>query len=75
MTSLPSTSHRGLAWFRCSTGIIVAKLVGRPDYEQLAAFYLDVMTRDNKGFYLKRFQPLLKSLESVEAGSGLAKQR
>jgi hypothetical protein len=68
------TSHRGLAWFRCSTGIIVAKLVGRPDYEQLAAFYLDVMTRDNKGFYLKRFKPLLKSLESVEAGSSLAKQ-
>ena len=47
------TSHRGLAWFRCSTGIIVAKLVGRPDYDRLAAFYLDVMTRDNKGFYVR----------------------
>jgi hypothetical protein len=64
------THQRALAWFRCSTGLIVAKLVGRPDYEQLAAFYLDVMTRDNKGFYLKRFQALVKSLESVEAGKG-----
>ena len=68
------TQHRALAWFRCSTGIIVAKLLGRPDYDQLASFYTDVMSRDNKGFYLKRFQALLKSLESVEAGSGLGNQ-
>jgi hypothetical protein len=67
------TPHRALAWFRCSTGIIVAKLVGRPDYERLAAFYTDVMTRDNKGFYFKRFEALAKYLESVAAGGGLAK--
>jgi hypothetical protein len=67
------THQRVGAWFRCSTGIIVAKLVGRPDYEQLAAFYAEIMTQDNKGFYLKRFQALVKSLESVESGSGLAK--
>jgi hypothetical protein len=66
------THQRALAWFRCSTGLIVAKLVGRPDYEQLVAFYTEVMTKDNKGFYLKRFQPLVKSLESIEAGSGLS---
>jgi hypothetical protein len=67
------TPQRALAWFRCSTGIIVARLLGRHDYEQLAAFYTDVMTRDNKGFYLKRFQALLKSLESVEPGCGLSR--
>jgi hypothetical protein len=66
------TRHRALAWFRCSTGIIVAKLVNRPEYEQLAAFYADVMTQDNKGFYLSRFQSLLKLLESIEAGGDLA---
>jgi hypothetical protein len=59
------TLHRALAWYRCSTGIIVAKLVGRPNYEELAAFYTEVMTKDNKGFYLKRFEALLKSLEKV----------
>jgi hypothetical protein len=64
--------HRGLAWFRCSTGIIVARLVGRPYYDELAVIYTDVMTRDNNGFYLKRFIPLLKSLEAIESGSGLA---
>jgi len=67
------THHRALAWFRCSTGIIVARLIGRSDYEQLATFYMDVMTQDNKGFYLKRFQALLRSLESIEAGSGLTR--
>jgi hypothetical protein len=67
------TQHRSLAWFRCSTGIIVAKLVGRTDYKRLAAYYSDVMARDNKGFYLKRFQSLLKSLETIEPGSGLSK--
>jgi hypothetical protein len=58
--------HWALAWLRCSTGIIVAKLLGRPDYEQLAAFYTEVMTRDNKGFYLKRFLALLESLKRIE---------
>lgn len=67
------TLHRALAWFRCSTGIIVAKLLDRPDYDQLAAYYTEVMTQDNNGFYLKRFQALLESLESVEAESGLGK--
>ncbi|MGO9108783.1 MAG: hypothetical protein ACLP9L_06080 [Thermoguttaceae bacterium] len=50
----------------------MARLLGRPDYEQLAAFYTDVMTRDNKGFYLWRFQALLKSLQGVEPGRGLS---
>jgi hypothetical protein len=65
--------HRALASFRCSTGIIVAKLLCRPNYNQLAAFYTEVMNRDNKGFYLKRFQALLTSLETVDAESGHAK--
>ena len=60
------TVHKALAWFRCSTGIIVAKLVGRTDFDRLAASYLDIMREDNKGFYLKRFEVLLKSLETVE---------
>jgi hypothetical protein len=65
------TLHRGLAWFRCSTGIIVAKLIGRPDYEQLARFYTEVMSQDNKGFYLKRFEALLKALESKNGSTKL----
>jgi hypothetical protein len=65
-----TTVHRALAWFRCSTGIIVAKLLGRPDYARLAAFYTEVMTQDNKGFYFKRFKSLLESLETVEPVTG-----
>ena len=66
-TTLPRRLHqRGVAWFRCSTGLIVAKLLGAPGYETLASFYVDVMKRDNKGFYLKYFKSLLTSLEDVK---------
>jgi hypothetical protein len=65
------THHRALAFFRCSTGIIVAKLAGRPNYDELASLYADVMTRDNNGFYFKRFEELLTLLKTIEAGSGL----
>ena len=64
--------HRSMPWFRCSTGIIVAKLRGRLGYDQLAALYTETMAADNKGFYLQRFQALLKSLELIEPESDLA---
>jgi hypothetical protein len=56
------TPNRPFSWLRCSTGIIVAKLVGRPDYDTLAMIYSDFLARTNKGFYLKRFKALLESL-------------
>ena len=49
--------HFAVAWFRCSKGLIVAKLVGRANYDQLARFYLEVVQKDNKGFYTKWFGP------------------
>jgi hypothetical protein len=55
----------GGAWFRCSTGLIVAKLVKRQNYDQLVALYSDAMAKDNSGFYLKHFQALVESLDSV----------
>lgn len=56
------TPNRGFPWLRCSTGIILAKLVGRPDYDTFVKIYSDVLTRSNEGFYLKRFEALLDSL-------------
>jgi len=66
------TVHRGMGNSRCSTGIIVAKLVGRRNYDQLADYYLKVMTKNNKGFYFKWFLPLLESLKTIkpESSSG-----
>lgn len=64
--------HRPMLWFRCSTGIIVAKLRGRTDYGRLVALYTEAMAADNNGFYLKRFQGLLQSLESIEPESDSA---
>ena len=62
------TPHR-LTIFRCPTGLIVAKLSGRPNYRQLVEIYTEIMSREDRGFYLKRFQDLVKSLESVEPES------
>jgi hypothetical protein len=65
------TPNRVAPWPRESTGLIVAKLVGRPDYENLAGVYSTVMRDSHKGFYYKTFEALVKSLESIKAGSGL----
>jgi hypothetical protein len=64
------TKLRPLTWQRCSTGIIVARLVGRPNYEQLATVYTSEM-KDRDRFYLKYFLPLLDSLQTVEPWSGV----
>jgi hypothetical protein len=57
--------NRALPWLRCSTGVIVAKLSGRSDYDELVHIYTDMMRRVSKGFYLERFEALLRSLEGV----------
>ena len=61
--------HRSLAWFRCSTGSIVARLVNRSNYRELVATYREIMSKDNKGFYYKWFDRLLSDLEDVSPGS------
>lgn len=60
------TVHSGAPWLRCSTGVIVAKLVGRSDYRRLATVYTDVMRKQDRGFYLRYFEALLKSLEAID---------
>jgi hypothetical protein len=50
--------------------VIVAKLSGRSDYAKLVEIYSDVMRKSDKGFYLKRFESLLRSLEPVHAEAG-----
>ncbi len=56
---------RAMPWFRCSTGIIVAKLVGRKNYADLVSRYTNVMTTNNDGFYLSRFNSLVDLLNST----------
>jgi hypothetical protein len=54
--------NRPLPWLRCSTGLIVARLVQRPDYDQLEAEYRRQLAIDNNGFYLGRFAALADDL-------------
>lgn len=62
---LEYNSNRGVPYFRCTTGLIVAKLVGRADYEYLVEVYTEIMRTSDKGFYLKRFQALVDSLAAL----------
>jgi hypothetical protein len=50
--------------------VIAAKLSGRADHAKLVEIYSDVMRKSDKGFYLKRFESLSRSLESVHAEVG-----
>jgi hypothetical protein len=65
------TPQRAVPWLRCSTGAIVAKLTGSPDYDRLVHIYTDIMKCANGGFYLERFESLLRALDSIQAGSGM----
>jgi hypothetical protein len=62
------TPNRPMPWLRCATGIIVASLVGRPDYEVLADAYSEILRAFSNGFYLPRFEALLR--ERAEARGG-----
>lgn len=66
---LTSNANRGGSYFRCTTGVIVARLVGRADYEHLVEVYTDRMRTSDKGFYLKRFLALVKSLSELNGCS------
>jgi hypothetical protein len=59
------TPHRAAPWLRCSTGLIVAKLVNRPNYQALAEIYAALLSQSDGGFYLPRFQALQKDLEAL----------
>lgn len=56
------TPHRPLPWLRCCSGLIVARLVERPDAEALARIYTEEMRVWSDGFYLPRFEALTRYL-------------
>jgi hypothetical protein len=53
--------HRDMAWLRCSTGVIVARLVGRPTYDQLVPLYQEAV-RKRSPQLLSKFESLLNDL-------------
>jgi len=60
------TPNRPMPWLRCSTGIIVAWMRGRPDFAGIADAYRDVLRAFSNGFYLPRFETLLADLATLE---------
>ena len=64
------TPNRPMPWFRCATGIIVASLIGRPDYDALASAYTGILRDFSNGFYLPRFEALLRERAAARGGTG-----
>ena len=60
------TPHRGYPMPRAASGLIVAKLVSRPNYLELLETYRSALAKLNGGFYLPQFEALAKSLEKIE---------
>ena len=67
---LRETPNRPMHWLRCSTGIIAASLIARPDFGALVHTYTDVMRSFNNGFYLPRFEALLHEREEAMRANG-----
>jgi hypothetical protein len=59
------TPNRGVPWLRCSSGIIVAKLVNRPNFAELEKYYNDKMEKLSNGFYAPKFRSLVDSLRNI----------
>jgi hypothetical protein len=56
------TPNRPLPWLRCSTGVIVARLVDRPNYDEVVEVYSQTMRSVSDGFYWPRFEALVADL-------------
>src|SRR5690606_21272559 len=51
---------------RESRGLIVAKLVGRPDYDVLKDYYRSRIAKISGGFYVTQFEALIALLEQKD---------
>lgn len=58
--------HRVMPSLRCSTGVIVARLTGRDDYDALVATYREQLQQDANGFYLPPFEALVEDLKTMD---------
>ena len=56
------TPNRGVPYLRYSSGLIVAKLNRRLNYQELVEYYTKRMSEIDKGFYHKRFEALVQLL-------------
>lgn len=57
------TPHRLQGWLRAATGLIVARVLRRPNYAALVEEYRDQVTRSDRGFYLPKLESLIEDLD------------
>jgi len=64
LNSQPSVNSPYLVpdYERCCRGLVAAKLVGRPNLQDLLTIYIDRMQKTANGFYFKRFMRLVTLL-------------
>lgn len=54
--------HYPMDYLRCAHGVIVARMIGRPDYADLVEVYRQKMAQISNGFYLPKFEALVTDL-------------
>lgn len=59
------SSRQRPVWERYATGLIVAKLTKRTNYDELVSIYKEILTTLNNGFYLKKLLLLIEILNSI----------
>jgi hypothetical protein len=55
--------HYLMDYLRCAHGLIVARMVGRPNYRDLVEVYRRKLAQISNGFYLPKFEALVADLE------------
>jgi hypothetical protein len=56
---------------RETRGLIVAKLVARPNYQELVEFYRSRIVKVSSGFHVPQFEALVASLETLQPATAL----
>jgi hypothetical protein len=56
---------------RETRGLIVAKLVDRPNYQELVEFYRSRIVKVSSGFHVPQFEALVVSLEALQPAAAL----
>jgi len=54
--------HYPMDYLRCAHGLIVARMVGRPNYRELVEVYGQRLAQVSNGFYLPKFEALVAEL-------------
>lgn len=63
-------AHYSMDYLRCAHGVILARMVARPDYDRLVEIYRKKLTAFANGFYVPKFDDLVIDMGRLSARPG-----